>query len=226
VVATPVPQLPRLRQTVLAAAELEPVVTRLRQSLSLGEPFADPGVSHFGLHNAVFAIGDTFLEVVAPVQDGTSVGRLLERREGDCGYMVMFEIEDLDAARARAAEHGVREVFEIELDDVREVHLHPADMEGAIVALSEPRPHGSWRWGGPNWAQRSVSGGIVGATIEVADSDAVSERWRAVIGGLPGITLTSDPAAGGPIEYLLELPDARPQPVHVGTATVTPGTGR
>ena len=85
---------------MLAARELEPVVARLRSELRLGEPFADPGVGYFGLHNAVFALGDTFMEVVSPVRDGTAAGRLLDRRGADCGYMVMFQVDDLPAARA------------------------------------------------------------------------------------------------------------------------------
>jgi hypothetical protein len=211
-----------LRQVVLAAAELEPVVTRLRQTLSLGEPFADSGVSRFGLHNAVFAIGDTFLEVVSPLQDGTSAGRLLARRGGDCGYMAMFEVDDLDRARARAADHGVREVFAVELEDISEVHLHPGDMSGAIVALSEPRPHGSWRWAGPGWRERSVAGAVAGVTVAVADPDAVAARWESVIGGLPGVRFVADPAARGPVEFAVALQD---QPgaawLDVGSARIS-----
>ena len=94
--------LPRLRQAVVAATELEPVAHKLTTALSLREPYNDPGVSYFGLRNAVFAIGDQFLEIVSPVQDDTSAGRLIARRGGDCGYMLMFQVADLQAARARA----------------------------------------------------------------------------------------------------------------------------
>jgi hypothetical protein len=197
-------QRPRLRQAVLAAQDLEAVVARLRQALSLGEPFSDPGVAHFGLRNAVFAIGDTFLEVVSPARAGTAAGRLLERRGGDCGYMLMFQVSDLAAARARAAERGIREVFEVDLDDISEVHLHPGDMAGAIVSLSAPRPASSWRWGGPDWDARSVPGGVAGATIAVADPDAVEDRWRAVIGDLDGVRFVADERARGPVEVVIE----------------------
>ena len=95
---------PRLRQAVIAARELEPVVERLRSGLGLGEPYGDPGVEYFGLRNAVFALGDTFLEVVSPLRPGTAAGRQLDRREGDCGYMVMAQLDDL--AGARAASRG------------------------------------------------------------------------------------------------------------------------
>ncbi len=77
--------LPRLRQAVLAARDLDAVAGELRAELGLGEPYADPGVGYFGLRNAVFALGDTFLEVVSPVEPDTAAGRLLERHGGDCG---------------------------------------------------------------------------------------------------------------------------------------------
>jgi Glyoxalase-like domain len=102
----------RLRQAVLAARDLDAVAGRLRAELGLGEPFADPNVAHFGLRNAVFALGDTFLEVVSPVAEDTAAGRWIERRGGDCGYMLMFQVGDVEAARARAGELAVREVFE------------------------------------------------------------------------------------------------------------------
>src|SRR5205085_6906235 len=105
--------LPRLRQAVLAARDLDAVAGLLKTELGLGEPFADPGVEYFGLRNAVFALGDTFLEVVSPLRSGTSAGRLLERRGGDCGYMLMFQVPDLAAARERARAAGIREVFEV-----------------------------------------------------------------------------------------------------------------
>jgi hypothetical protein len=188
---------------VLAARDLEAVVTRLRESLALGEPFSDPAVSTFGLRNAVFAIGDTFLEVVSPVQANTAAGRLLDRRGGDCGYMLMFQVDDLRAARERAASRGIREVFEVELADMNEVHLHPADMNGAIVSLSEPAPPASWRWGGPEWAARSVPGRVDGVTVAVADPDAVAERWRLVIGDLDQVGFTQDDRSPGPVEVTI-----------------------
>src|SRR5687768_18541556 len=108
----------RLRQAVFAARDLDAAAARLRSQLGLGEPFADPAVAYFGLRNAVFAIGDQFLEVVSPVRDDAAAARLLERRGGDCGYMAMFQVDDVAAARTRARAAGVREVFEVDLDDM------------------------------------------------------------------------------------------------------------
>ena len=40
--------------------------------------------AYFGLRNAVFALGDTFLEVVCPQRPDTAAGRLLDRRAPTC----------------------------------------------------------------------------------------------------------------------------------------------
>jgi hypothetical protein len=170
---------------VVAAIDLDAVAGELRERLSLGEPFADPGVAHFGLRNAVFALGDTFLEVVSPVEENTAAGRLIERRGGDCGYMLMFEVQDLAARREPVRELGIREVFEVSLDDMVEVHLHPADIRGAIVALSQPTPAGAWRWGGPDWESRSAAVAVVGASLEVPEPGSTTSRWEAVLGESP-----------------------------------------
>jgi hypothetical protein len=173
--------MPRFRQAVLAARDLDAAVVELRSALPLGEPYADPGVGLFGLRNAVMPLGDTFVEVVSPVEDGTAAGRFLDRR-GDGAYMAMFQVEDLAGARGRAAELGVREVWSAELDDISAVHLHPADVGAAIVSLDQPVPPESWRWAGP-WKPHGDAH-TTGITLAARDPDALRERWATVLGGL------------------------------------------
>src|SRR5256885_2093458 len=71
----------RLRQAVLVARELERAAGELQAALGLPEPFRDPGVGMFGLANTVFAVGDSFLEIVSPVQPDTAAGRYLDPGE-------------------------------------------------------------------------------------------------------------------------------------------------
>ena len=189
--------MPRLRQAVIAVSDLENSVSLLRTGLGLDEPFADPAVGYFGLENAVFAIGDTFLELVSPTRDGTAAGRLLDRRGSDCGYMAMLQVEHLEATRERARQAGVREVLDVEFEDIAEVHLHPADMGGAIVSVSEPRPPESWRWGGPDWRSRGVSGSVLGLKVAVEDPGEAGVRWRKVAGGPIPVDFVSDPDGSG-----------------------------
>jgi catechol 2,3-dioxygenase-like lactoylglutathione lyase family enzyme len=137
------------------------------------------------VRNAVFALGDTFLEVISPAKAGTAAGRHLERRGGDGGYMVIFQLDDLDAARARVEEMGIRVVWRVDLPDISGTHLHPVDVGGAIVSLDRADPPASWRWGGPEWTGRAGQGApgrLAGATISVKDPQSVARRWSAVLG--------------------------------------------
>jgi hypothetical protein len=201
--------MPRLRQAVLAARDLEATVAQLRDEFDLGEPYRDPAVAYFGLANAVFAIGDTFLEVISPIGDeagAQTAVRQLDRCGGAvCGYMAMVQVQDLSAARERVRAASLREVFEVELDDIGEVHLHPGDMR-AIVAISEPRPQESWRWGGEGWNERSVPGEVSGLTVAVQHSDAVATRWEAATGGpIPGCRFEEDERSPGIVEIEIEI---------------------
>ncbi|HTY95737.1 MAG TPA: VOC family protein [Solirubrobacteraceae bacterium] len=175
----------RLRQAVLAAGDLETVAGRLRETLGLGEPFRDPNVAVFGIANTVFALGDCFLEVVSPTQSDTAAGRYMERHGGDAGYMLIFDLEELEPARERTRELGIRTVWELDLPDISGTHLHPADMHGAIVSIDNSRPYGTWRWGGPEWTERTGTGApgrLTGVTVAVADPAATAARWGAVLG--------------------------------------------
>lgn len=206
---------PRLRQLVIAANNLEAADT-LQAVLGLGEPFPDPGVKEFGLVNAVFAIGDQFLEVVVPTTAKAPARRFIDRG-GEGGYMAILQTDDMEALRTRVDGLGIRRVWNVDLPDISASHLHPADIGGAIVSVDEPRPAGSWRWGGPGWRERSAPGRFTHAVVETPDPDALAQKWGLVFG------LTADKCrlfladavlhfqegtADRMIEFGLDMPDA------------------
>jgi len=208
--------MPRLRQVALVAADLEAACGALGEALGVGEPFADPGVAEFGLRNAVFAVGDTFIEVVSPVREGTTAGRYRARLGGDGGYMVLVQVDDTAAARARAAAAGVRIAWSIDLPDISGTHLHPGDLGGCLLSLDTPSPAGSWRWGGPGWNARQGNRwvtGLHGARIAAPDPGVTATRWGRVLDVAPiaprqgtdawvvpldGGLLAFEPSPGGP----------------------------
>lgn len=175
----------RLRQIALVGADLDAAKAEIVDVLGLGPAYADPGVGKYGLANQVWPIGDTFLEVVSPKQAGTTAGRLLEKRGGDGGYMVILQVDDLEAARARLAAQGVRVVDQFDGDGVHFTHLHPKDVGGAILSIDAMVPKARWQWGGPDWERNvrtEVSAAIVGGELQGEDPDAMSARWAAVLG--------------------------------------------
>lgn len=176
----------RLRQLVIAA-ETRTTADQLKSVLDLGKPFADPGVAEFGLENAVFAIGDQFLEVVWPVTDDAPVQRFLKRNGGPGGYMAIFETDDIEGTRKRLDGAGIRRVWNIDLDDISASHIHPADVGAAIVSIDETRPWGSWRWGGPDWKKNAIEGELSGALLQGPDPNSLASRWAAAL-GVPAAT--------------------------------------
>ena len=169
----------RLRQVALVARELDPTVDELCSAFDLRVDYRDPGVAEFGLHNALMVVGDQFLEVVSPTTDGTTAGRLLDKRDGDGGYMAIYEVDDLDDRVERLGRLGVRIVWSGDFPTIRGRHLHPADVGGAIVSIDQPVPAGSWAWAGTDWqAHRSdVVAGIAGVVVAADDPQAMAARW-------------------------------------------------
>lgn len=174
----------RLRQVALVARELAPVVEDIRTVLGIEVSYNDPGVRVFGLENAVCPVGDTFLEVVSPVEANTTAGRLLDRRGGDGGYMVILQVDDLARERARIERVGVRVPWETDLGDAATIHLHPKDVGGAILSLDWMSPPESWKWAGPGWTEkvrRDSLHEIAGAELQSEDPRAMSDRWAEVL---------------------------------------------
>lgn len=92
---------PRVRQLVIAANSLDTADT-LQSVLGLGEPFPDPGVAEFGLVNAVFALGDQFLEIVVPTEPKAPARRFIDRGRGRWLY------GDIPDRRSEHAAHASR----------------------------------------------------------------------------------------------------------------------
>ena len=177
----------RLRQIALVGKDLAAAEADIRAILGLDYAYDDPGVGKFGLKNAVFPIGETFLEVVSPKQAGTTAGRLLEKRHGDGGYMVILQVRDMEEARDRVAAAKVRIVEQADLQGgtVAMSHLHPKDVGGTLLSLDFMHPWTRWEWGGPVWRENvrtDVSVGIVGAELQGDDPVAMAARWSEVLG--------------------------------------------
>ena len=180
----------RLRQIALVGEDLAAAEADIRAVLRLDNAYDDPGVGKFGLKNAVFPVGETFLEVVSPKQAGTTAGRLLEKRGGDGGYMVILQVEDIAEARARIVGAGARTVEQADLDGgtVAMSHVHPKDVGGAILSLDYMSPWERWQWGGPVWrdnVRTDTSVGIVAAELQGDDPAAMAGRWGKVLGLTP-----------------------------------------
>lgn len=180
----------RLRQIALVARVLEPVERQLTSVLATEVCFRDPGVAKYGLHNALWALGGTFLEVVAPTADPTAAGRYLDRRGGDGGYMCIVDCDDLDARRAEFAALGARVVEDVRAGDAalwsEAVHLHPRDTGGCLLSVDRHSGGadmmGGYRWAGADWPAKARRDAVIaGAVMQCDDPAATAERWARLL---------------------------------------------
>jgi hypothetical protein len=130
-------------------------------------------------------VGDAFIEVVSPIRDDTAAGRYLERRGGDGGYMVMVQVDDLSRDRERIGGLRIRTVWEGSGPGISGMHLHPADIGGAILSMDEAEPRASWAWAGDSWGDH-VDTGVVSeiAAVELQAEEPLplARRWADVLG--------------------------------------------
>ncbi|HXG17807.1 MAG TPA: VOC family protein [Methylomirabilota bacterium] len=178
----------RLRQIALIARELAPVVDDIREVFGLEVAYRDPQVKVFGLENAVFPVGNQFLEVVAPIQEGTAGGRYLDRRGGDGGYMVICQCDDHAPRKRRVAELGVRTVLEHDEPEFRIMQLHPRDTGGCLFEIDEQiggeALDGPWAPAGKNWkaaVRTNIVRGITAAEIQSPAPADLAARWGQIV---------------------------------------------
>src|SRR5580698_2348273 len=175
----------RLRQIALVAHDLAAAHADIAAVLGVDYAYEDPGVGKYGLRNAVFPIGDTFLEVVSPKQPGTTAERLLQKRGGDGGYMVILQVDDLMRARARVRDASVRIADLSDGNGFAFTHIHPKDIGGAILSLDHMDPKERWEWGGPDWQSHvctDTSLAVVGAELQSENPAKMAARWSEVLG--------------------------------------------
>ncbi|MAK63058.1 MAG: hypothetical protein CMK09_18975 [Ponticaulis sp.] len=189
----------RLRQLVIATDHMEHADT-LQRILALGAPYVDPGVRQFGLTNAVYAIGDQFLEFVIPTQADAPASRFI-KRFGVGGYMAIFQVPDIAVARTRVDTFGYRRIWNADFPEIAASHIHPADLGGAIVSFDEPKPPESWKWGGPDWQKNSIEGRLTGAELTSPDPAQLATKWAGALGA-EKISPTEFETQDGPIRCI------------------------
>jgi hypothetical protein len=191
-----------LRQIALVAAKLAPAVEDLSAVFGIEACFIDPAVGQWGLENTLLPVDRKFLEVVAPIKDGTAAGRYIERRSGDGGYMVICQTESRESQldyRQRAASEGVRVAYEGEHDNFSIMQLHPRDLQAAFFEIDwdyDADFEGQWGpAGGKGWEKHIRTERVrdfAGVELQCVDPAAVAAKW-AKVGDLPLETVDGQP---------------------------------
>jgi hypothetical protein len=180
----------RIRQVAICAPAVWPVETAVSGTLGVATSHRDRPGPPIWMTNAVMAVGDTFLEIIEPVHPDAPSQRFLDKQGGPGGYMLLLQVDDLAAARARAEAAGVRVVLDLPERDYHgvtgaAVHLHPADTGGVLTSFDWMQDADAWAWGGRAWPwhrHTEVVSGIVGVEISSTDPDRVAYRFAEILG--------------------------------------------
>ena len=178
----------RLRQICLVAPHLEPSVSTICTVLGTMVSYVDPNVEKYGLVNALMPLGNSFLEVVAPTQDGTAAGRYLDRRGGEGGYMVILDCDGIEPWLAHLPAVGVRIANDLDYPgEYRGLQLHPRDTGGALLEINHSHGgawDGPYHPAGPRWKGAhgtDAEDQIMAAELQSADPVRLSVRWSQIL---------------------------------------------
>jgi hypothetical protein len=178
----------RVRQIALVANKLAPIVEDMKNVLGLEVCFRDPGVKVFGLENALWPVGNQFIECVSPIQENTAGGRYLQRRKGDGGYMCIMQCEDHAPVKERVAKLGIRKVIDHDTAHFHNMQLHPRDTGGTFLEIDHQpggeAVDGPWEPAGKNWkpfVRTDVVKAITGVEIQSPEPDALAKRWAEIL---------------------------------------------
>lgn len=125
----------------LAVRDLEEAVERYRSAFGI-DPAHRERIDSDGVDEALFRVGTSYIQLLAPVGPDTPVGRFLERR-GEGVHHVGYRVEDVAAVLADLREAGVALIDERPRPGSRGTtvaFVHPKAIHGVLVELvQEPR---------------------------------------------------------------------------------------
>lgn len=123
----------------IAVRSVENSVPIYRDLLGL-EYLGEEVVEREGVRAAFFAIGDTRLELLEPINETGAIARFLEKR-GEGIHHIAVRVTDIDAARAHAEKLNIRLLSEEPLVGAHETlvtFLHPGDTGRVLFEMVQP----------------------------------------------------------------------------------------
>jgi methylmalonyl-CoA/ethylmalonyl-CoA epimerase len=131
-----VPERPRIAHVGIAVADLGAALAFYRDVLGL-EPHAPEDVD--GARILSLAFGESEIELLAPLEDDSPIGRFLAKR-GPGIHHLCFRVPDLDAALQACRAAGYRLIDETPRTGAggrRIAFVHPKTTAGILLELTE-----------------------------------------------------------------------------------------
>lgn len=126
----------RIEHVALAVEDLEAAIAHYRDVWGLDVSHRER-VESQGVEEAMLPLGDSFLQLISPTSQDTTVGRFLERR-GEGLHHVAYEVDDLVATLEHLKGSSVGLIDDEPRPGGRGhmvAFVHPKDNHGVLVEL-------------------------------------------------------------------------------------------
>ncbi len=126
----------KIEHVALAVADLDAAIAHYREVWGIEVTHRET-VDDQGVEEAMLPLGDTFLQLIAPASDETTVGRFLASR-GEGLHHLAYEVDDLPQTLEELRAKGVQLIDEVPRRGGRGhlvAFVHPKSNHGLLVEL-------------------------------------------------------------------------------------------
>ena len=129
----------RLNHVAIAVADLEAAAAQYRRlGARVSEPAPQP---EHGVTTVLIELANTKVELLYPLGEASPIAGFLERTPSGGIHHLCFEVDDIEAARRRLQEQGVRVLGDgrtkIGAHGKPVLFLHPKDCSGTLIELEQ-----------------------------------------------------------------------------------------
>ncbi|MDX6672166.1 MAG: methylmalonyl-CoA/ethylmalonyl-CoA epimerase [Solirubrobacteraceae bacterium] len=131
--------LGRIDHVGVAVQDMDAALTLYRDTLGLTLAHRET-VEEQGVDAALLDVGESHVELLAPLGPDTPVGKYLARR-GPGLHHVAYAVEDIDAELGRLRDAGLRLIDEsprVGIRDSRVAFVHPGTVGGVLTEIVQP----------------------------------------------------------------------------------------
>ena len=134
------PALEKIAHIGVAVANLEDALAVWKDQLGV-EVEAVKKLTDRGLHIAFLPVGESYVELIAPLHSDSEVSKFLDKR-GPGVHHICFGVADIETSLRRYREKGIRVVQDepqLGAEGFPVAFLHPKSTLGVLVELLEER---------------------------------------------------------------------------------------
>jgi methylmalonyl-CoA/ethylmalonyl-CoA epimerase len=130
--------LGKIEHVAIAVSDLEQAIEHYTKVWGLTLEHREV-VEDQGVEEAMFSLGESYIQLLAPLNPNTTVGKFIERK-GEGLHHIAYEVEDLEASLDALSASGVKLIDEKPRAGSRGTRIafvHPKSNRGLLVELVE-----------------------------------------------------------------------------------------